>query len=297
VRQQAATLGGGRARHPSHGQGSAGAARGRRDNAAMPTHRTPPAPRAASPAAPREPRPTAQAAPLGEAEIDALQRLLDAVPAPLEPLDVSMLDGYLCGVLLQPRPVPPARWLPHVTDVDGRPLPAGFDAGALRALVLRRHAELEDAITRRQWFDPWVFELEMDAEVADTMPGDDGDDGDDEDLDAGDPAASEPVYPWVAGFATAVELFPALMSLDAAALNEPLALIYRHLDPDDLEDADALLETIDSFEPPLDLAESVEGLVRATLLLADVSRPRRSAHTPPRGPGRTPRAASRPHRR
>ena len=87
----------------------------------MPTHRPPPAP-------------------FTEAELDTLQRLLDAVPAPLEPLDVSMLDGYLCGVLLQPRPVPVERWLPHVTDVDGRPLPAGFDAGALHALVRRRHA-------------------------------------------------------------------------------------------------------------------------------------------------------------
>ena len=42
------------------------------------------------------------------------------MPAPLEPLDVSMLDGFLCGVLVQPQRVPDARWLPHVTDVDGR---------------------------------------------------------------------------------------------------------------------------------------------------------------------------------
>ena len=58
-------------------------------------------------AAPRPPRaPTAALAAWTDADLDALQALLDSVPAPLEPLDVSMLDGYLCGVLVQPQPVP-----------------------------------------------------------------------------------------------------------------------------------------------------------------------------------------------
>jgi uncharacterized protein len=210
---------------------------------------------------PRPPIPPRHALvhPLAEGELDELQALLDAVPAPLEPLDVSMLDGFLCGVLLQPQRIPDSRWLPHVSDVDGRALPAGFDAARLQSLVRRRHAELDDAIARRQWFDPWVFELE-DANA----PEPDDDDA---------PGPIEAVYPWVAGFATAQEFFPALMRLDAQALTEPLALLYRHLDADDLEDADELLEEIDSLEPPVDLAEAVEGLVRATLLLADVSRP------------------------
>lgn len=180
-----------------------------------------------------------------------MQRLLDAIPAPLEPLDVSMLDGFLCGVLLQPRRVPEAQWLPHVTDADGRVLPAATEAGPLHALVRRRHAELDAAIGARQWFDPWVFELD-DAQAT----------------------PSEAVYGWVAGFATAMEFFPALMGLDAQRLREPLALLYRHLDPDDLEDADDLIEEIESLEPPAELADAVEELVRATLLLADVSRPK-----------------------
>ncbi len=72
-----------------------------------------------------------------------------------------------------------------------------------------------------------------------------------------------------------METFPDLLAVDDdPAVIEPLALIYRHLDPDDLEDADALLAEIETLEPPADLAESVEGLVRATLLLADVARER-----------------------
>ena len=215
---------------------------------------------------------------LTEAELDELQRLVDAVPAPLEPLDVSMIDGFLCGVLLQPKPVVPARWLPFVTDADGRALPRGFDPTRLHTLVQRRHAELDAAIGRRSWFDPWVFELDDDS----GEPADQG--AHDEDAA---PPTIDAVYPWVAGFATALETFPELMALDAAALTEPLALVYRHLAPDDLEDADELLAEIESLEPPADLTEAVEELVRATLLLADVSRPLRQPPRPrPAGPQR-----------
>ena len=187
---------------------------------------------------------------MSEREIDELQRLLDAVPAPLEPLDVSSLDGFLCGVLVQPAPIPRERWLACVVDHEGRPLPRGYDAAPLHALALRRHAELDAAIGERRWFDPWVFEL------------------DDSDSDA-----AEAVYPWVAGIATAFELFPGVMELPEESTLEPLALLYRHLDADDLEDAESLLAEIEMLEPPSSLTEAVEGLVRATLLLADLTRP------------------------
>jgi uncharacterized protein len=197
-----------------------------------------------------------------EREIDELQALLDAVPPPLDPLDVSSLDGFLCGVIVQPRRIGRERWLPFVSDADGRPLPPGFDARRLHALVTRREAELRRAIERREWFDPRVFEL-------------DDDDVPDVDAEDGSGAGTDAVYPWVAGFAAAMEAFPELLAVDDdAAVIEPLALIYRHLDADDLEDADALLAEIESLEPPADLAEAVEGLVRATLLLADVARDR-----------------------
>ncbi|MFN9102596.1 MAG: UPF0149 family protein, partial [Betaproteobacteria bacterium] len=60
------------------------------------------------------------AAPLSDAELTELEQLLDSLPAPLEPLDISALDGYLCGVLLQPRLVPAAQWLRWVGDVEGQ---------------------------------------------------------------------------------------------------------------------------------------------------------------------------------
>lgn len=235
---------------------------------------------------PRPPRrPTPPAAPshgpseegdLSLRELDELQDLLDRVPTPLEPLDTSMVDGFLCGVLVQPTLVPVNRWLPHITDIEGRPLPAGFDATRLHALVLRRHRALDAAIARRDWFDPWVFELADDIED----PSDD---------DAA-PGAVDAVFPWVAGMSAALEFFAALSQLRDDALTEPFALLYRHVHPDDLEDADDLLEEIESLEPPADLAEAVEGLVRATLLLADVGQPLASQGAPAAGrpppPGR-----------
>jgi uncharacterized protein len=209
-----------------------------------------------------------------DAELDTLQSLLDAVPPPLEPLDASALDGFLCGVILQPRAVPPARWLARAVDPDASGLPAGWDPAPLQAAIGRRHAALQRAIDARAWFDPWIY-----------APDPGGADDAERD-DAGAASPSDSVLPWVAGFALALELFPELSAIDDPALVEPLALLFLHFDPDDLEDADALLAVIETLEPPADLAEAVQDLVRALMLIADVTRPRARAAPPrpPRGP-------------
>ncbi|HEY2560591.1 MAG TPA: YecA family protein [Caldimonas sp.] len=213
------------------------------------------------------------ARPLGEREIAELQALLDAVPAPLEPLDICALDGFLCGVLIQPEPVDPARWLPFVTDVDARPLPPSFDARRIHALVRRRTEELRRAIERRAWFDPWVFEGDADLGGDDPIDLDDGggDDPGDEAEDSAEGAGVEAILPWVAGCTAALETFPALLGTDDAGLTAPLALLYRHVGTDTLDDAEALRAEIGTLAPPADLAGAVEELVRAMLLLADVA--------------------------
>ena len=187
--------------------------------------------------------------PLDDSDIARLQQQLDYLPEPLQPLDVSALDGFLCGVLLEPDADDDDRLMRWVLDVEGRVPPAGCDVASLRTLVLRRKAQLSAAIRARQWFDPWVFELDEDA-----SPG-------------------EAVLPWVAGFAAAMDRFPALMRIDDERLLEPLALLYMHFDPADLEDADALGELIETLEPPQDLGEAVQDLVRSLMLIADVVHP------------------------
>ncbi len=199
-------------------------------------------------------------------------------------------------MLLQPKAVPAFQWSRHVLDSDeGRSPPAGFDSHALMNLVKRRYQELNQAITQRQWFDPWVFELEDDEteeSSAQFEPENDHEMGDEELGDAVDGNPSDALFPWVAGFSLACEHFPELMREDAADLLEPLAAIFRHIDPEDLEDADDLLEEIESLEAAKDLEEAVESLVSACLMLADVTRPQAkpaASQKPPARRGPPPR--------
>ena len=69
------------------------------------------------------PSTAARAHDLTDAEFAELDDLLLETPEPLEPLDAVMLDGYLCGVIVQPVLLEPATWLAHIFDFDGRPLP------------------------------------------------------------------------------------------------------------------------------------------------------------------------------
>jgi uncharacterized protein len=192
-------------------------------------------------------------------DLDALQALLDTVPAPLEALDVSMLDGYLVAIALQPKMPPPTEWMRWVLDSEeGRAPPATFNPEPIRALAMRRLQQLDAAIRQRQWFDPCVFQLD-----------------DEDDMQGA-------LLPWVAGFALGADSFPrGLMACPEAQLLEPLAGIYQFLDVEDLEDADALIEAIEGIEPPTNLEEAVEILVAHTLLLADVSRPQKHAAPAP----------------
>lgn len=227
--------------------------------------------------------------PLADADIERLQGLLDQLPQHGSAPDVTLLDGYLCGVLLQPQRIPEVDWMPAVFDLDAtadpRPALPRPTVVEIERLARRRHAELDHAIGGRQWFDPWVF---AEADGADDAGAEDSGADEagraDEADDAGDATDADPMLPWVAGFAAAMDRFPALMAMDDPALVEPLALLYLHLDPEDLEDADALLAVIETLEPPEDLAEAVQDAVRAVMLIADVTRPRPRPPAPHRPP-------------
>jgi len=94
----------------------------------------------------RPPTP-APARDLTDAEFAELDDLLAATPDPLEPCDAVMLDGYLCGVLVQPVLLEPATWLPHVFDFEGQPLPDDVDA-AWAAEVERRSQQIKKRVVR-----------------------------------------------------------------------------------------------------------------------------------------------------
>ena len=194
---------------------------------------------------------------LTDADLARLETLLDSLPAELQPLDVSALDGFLCGVLLQPRPVAPGRWLPLVCDLF---MGITHAITVILLLVWLPFGKFFHVFQRPAQLGVALYQLEG----------------------AGPP--SECVLPWVAGFAAALEAFPGLTALDDPELVEPLALVFMHFDPSDLEDAAALVAVIETLEPPTDLAEAVQDIVRALMLMADVTRPRVVARRP--GPPR-----------
>ena len=224
---------------------------------------------------------------MSDQDIAKLLDLLERAPAPLEPLDLSAIDGYLCGVLLQSPAIPETQWWPWVADVEGRPWPAGDDTQEFRRLVRLRHAFLDQAIRERQWFDPWVLGADEDPNENDHDAGvDAAGEAPEEALHDGPTAAQALTLPWVNGFAAAMEHFPELMDRPDPALVEPMAVLFAAFDPADLEDAEALVAMIETLEPPTTLDEAVEDLVRSVLLLADVSRPQQRPR--PAGPRRAP---------
>ncbi len=209
---------------------------------------------------------------LSDAEFAELDDLLAATPEPLESLDVVMLDGFLCGVLVQPVLIDSAEWLPAVFDLDMRPLPAEHDP-AWRArcteLILRRHSALNRAIVEDGWFDPLVLEADEDAS-ADDARGQPGQAADDDPL-AGLSPTSRALMPWVAGFQCATASFPALLDMPDEAVALAVARLFRHL-PAQTDEEREVVATLDREFPLATLEDAIEEMVVTVADLADLTR-------------------------
>jgi uncharacterized protein len=200
---------------------------------------------------------------LTDAEFDELDELLRAAPAPHEPLDLLMLDGYLVGVLVQPRVVSVEEWLPPVFDVEGRPLGAETDAGwrvRCRDLIERRLLSLNAAISEEGWFDPLVVDTDREPPVSE--------------YDAVQAPASRALLSWVAGFHWAQECFAELSKLDDGAIALALARIYRHLPAETDEDRETVA-VLDRERPLATVDDGVEDLVLAAVDLWNLTHRKR----------------------
>ncbi|HEX6705131.1 MAG TPA: UPF0149 family protein [Albitalea sp.] len=197
---------------------------------------------------------------LTDAEFAELDDLLAATPEPLEPCDAVMLDGFLCGVLVQPVLLEPETWLPHVFDFEGQPLPDTADAAWLertRTLILRRHAALNRAMAEDGWFDPLILEFDDEAEAPEAL--------------AGVSPVSQAVMPWVAGFQHATLCFPDLAEMPDDAVMAALARLFRHL-PAETDEEREVVATLDREQPLASLDEAIEDLVVAVADLSDLTR-------------------------
>lgn len=209
---------------------------------------------------------------LSDAEFAELDELLASTPEPLEPLDVVMLDGYLCGVLVQPVLLEPAQWLPAVFDLESRALPEGHDPAwqsRCAELILRRHAALNRSMVEDGWFDPLV--LEDDGQAADpeseaaplaTEV--------DQHMASLDPI-SRSVMPWVAGFQHATLCFPALLEMPDDDVALAIARLFRHL-PAETDEEREVVATLDREFPLATLDDAIEELVVTVADLSDLTR-------------------------
>ena len=216
------------------------------------------------------PSTAARAHDLTDAEFAELDDLLLETPEPLEPLDAVMLDGYLCGVIVQPVLLESATWLPHVFDFDGRPLPDPVDSAWLArttALVMRRHAALNRAIVEDGWFDPLVLEFDEEHPREPVAEGQ-------VDLLATLSPVSQPLMPWVAGFHHAAETFPDLAELPDDGVLAARARLYRHLPVEDDEQRE-LVALLDREHPLATLDDAMEELVVTVADLQDLTNERR----------------------
>ena len=189
---------------------------------------------------------------LSDAEIRELDDLLAAVPAPWEALDVVMLDGYLCGLLMQPHPPAPEAWWPPVFGEHEAPFSAaapGWHAAKherLVQLVTRRLAVIERGLREEGWFDPIV-------------PADD-----EAPAPAGAAVIGAPRFEglgyWVAGLEWALVHFNGLEEAGLSGAPDLLDSLWRHL-PEQDETQAAMTQALDQEHPLRTLDEAIEQMV------------------------------------
>jgi len=230
----------------------------------------------ASAAPPSRPPVPAAAQDLNDAEFAELDDLLAAVPEPLQPLDAVMLDGYLCGVIVQPSLIGADEWLPFVFDAGGhrwgaaQPEPEQLRA---RALILRRHAALNRSIAKFGGFDPFILEPMPAEEGAEPVAAGEAAAGTDP------PAPLDPIadalLPWVAGFDQALLVFPGLDELGDDRVATTLARLLRFLPETEGEAGRAVADVLARERPLATLDDAIAEVVGCVAELYDITEPLR----------------------
>ncbi|MEO6363021.1 MAG: UPF0149 family protein, partial [Caldimonas sp.] len=189
-----------------------------------------------------------------------------------------MLDGYLCGVIVQPQLIESERWLPFVFASGGQrwgEAEPGPEQLRARSLIVRRHAAINRQIAEYGGFDPVILEPAADPapDVGEQLATESA---------AAEPAAaaapSDPIadalLPWVAGFEQALQVFPGLEDLDEPAVATTLARLFRFLPETSSEGRD--VAAILARERPLaSLDDAIAEVVGCVAELYDLTEPLR----------------------
>lgn len=254
---------------------------------------------------PSRPALAATAQDLSDSEFAELDGLLAQVPDPLDPLDVVMLDGFLCGVIVQPSLIDAENWLPYVFDAGahrwGEATPAAEQLRA-RELVLRRHAALNRSLAEFGSFEPFILEAETEGTAGTeaqpeaegrARPGAGAEARAGAEAEAGAGAEASPtatagappvppnldpitaaIQPWVAGFASATDVFAGLVELDDGNVAINLAHLGRYL-PAETDAERELAAALDRDGPIASLDDAIAEIVGAVANLYTLTEPLR----------------------
>ncbi len=200
---------------------------------------------------------------LTDTDINDIDMLLAAVPAPFETVDAVLLDGYLAGVLVQPVQLAPEQWLPPIFGTEGMPEPGipGWSQeqhDKLIGLITRRKDEILRGILEEGWFDPIIPMME--DEDGKPLTGKD---------------ALEGLGYGAAGFEWALANFPQLEEAALPGVPDLLDSIWRHL-PDQDETQQAMTKALDEEHPLNSMDEAIEALVFDVVDLAQIGIEQRS---------------------
>lgn len=190
--------------------------------------------------------------PLSLEDIDRLGELLASIPEPFSAMEADMLDGYLTALTLMRHPPEQSEWLSYVFDSDGNSrarLPEEKQA-QLRKLILRRGAELEQAVLREKPIDPIIYEDSEDENTLSALQG------------------------FSDGFAAALSLWPELVRNDNKAVQAALVGILRYQSQDEERDEEMqkILSDLDNDMHFESLDEALADLASCVQEIAEVTR-------------------------
>lgn len=189
-------------------------------------------------------------------EIDQLGELLASVPEPYVPMEADMLDGFLTAIALMQRPPKIDEWMVYVLDEQGRSIPVLTNGAKLRALILKRGAQLEADILSETPIDPVLYDAE------------------------GDEAPISALTPFADGFSAACDLWPELLQSKSKAVQAALVGILRYSSPDDdksdadEEEEEKIIKGISEDVAFVNLDEALADLQSCVQEIAEVTRER-----------------------
>ena len=194
--------------------------------------------------------PETSLSPLNEQEFVELEELLASIPETHNPMEADEADGFLTGLLLNPKEVPPDSWMPFILDAGGKAVTelSPEDLYRLQSLLYRRYLDLNDQLKARSPVDPIILE----------------------EAEEDDPSGE--LGPFASGFLASMQLFPGLSSIEDKAVSGAVLGILRHLPASAQGDLAGMIAKANETSPLKSPQDAFEDMTACIAEIAEVTR-------------------------